>query len=681
MKQQDWNEYSINGNGHADPVFNSNEESLSQTIEGANEDWEWTDDKFASLVDFDDSPEIPLETIPESDLADSVLESNAIPQAELFDDPIEGKTQPKFSTSPFPKAAAVGLVMLVLFGGGGLFLQSVTSSASRKAPAIANSPSPQPTPTVPPTPDTEVGNLKTQVALGAQAAQIQDLDRTKSPKTPKTSVSKINKDANRSASTQESSTEPRSSTPPPSYPPRPIVQRSSTPPPSYSPRPVVQREYTPPPSRPAQSAQLARPSQPTQPTQSAQPARKAVEASSPSALPSQPKPTPDPMQQWVALSQIGSYGTNPAGEDTSQPADSRTKSIPTQTEEPFVTTPRAIPVMSSTAGAVVTPTNVPLPVAAASKMQIPRDGSLDDKETVFGSSELPQGVSLQPIGGDDTRMWGHEDAEMSGLRSPVLTTNSPHQPPLPNATGNQIASPPTAQINPTEEASLLSGVPVRYLQVGELASGELLTPVIWAGARASAGSASNSAASSAQEKFIVELHEPLTDPQGSVMLPQGTQIVAQIINVGESGLTQLEATQAIVDGQEYVLPPGAISIRGSDGQPLMADKWGKKGNVIASRDVTAFLFGSLSKVGEVLNQPDVQQSINSSSGGFSSSTTTSNRRPNLLGAILDGGFGPLTQQILQRNDKAIQEIMSRPDVWYVRAGTNIQVFVNRSFEM
>lgn len=678
MNQKDWNEYRINENGHADTVFNSNEESVSQIIEGADEDWEWTDEKLASLVDFDDSPEIPLETIPESDLADSVLESKAISQAELFDDPIEGKTQPKFSTSPFPKAAAVGLVMLVLFGGGGLFLQSVTSSASRKAPAIANSPSPQPTPTVPPTPDTEVGNLKTQVALGAQAAQIQDLDRAKSPKTPKTSVSKVNKDANPSPSTQESSTKPGSSTPPPSYLPRPVAQRSSTAPPSYSPRPVVQREYTPLPSRPVQPTQLARP---TQPTQSAQPARKAVEAPSPSALPSQPKPTPDPMQQWVALSQIGSYGTNPVGEDASQTADSRITSVPTQTEEPFVTTPRAIPVMSSTAGAVVTPTNVPLPVAAASKMHIPRDGSLDDKETVFGSSELPRGVSSQPADGDDTRMRGHGDAEMSGLRSPVLTANSPHQPLLPNATENQIASPPTDQINPAEESSVLSGVPLRSLQVGEMASGELLTPVIWAGARASAGSASNSAASSAQEKFIVQLNEPLTDPQGSVMLPQGTQIVARIINVGESGLTQLEATQAIVDGQEYVLPPGAISIRGSDGQPLMADKWGKKGNAIASRDVTAFLFGSLSKVGEVLNQPDVQQSINSSSGGFSSSTTTSNRRPNLLGAVLDGGFGPLTQQILQRNDKAIQEIMSRPDVWYVRAGTNIQVFVNRSFEM
>jgi hypothetical protein len=60
MNQQDWNEYRIKENGHADTVFNSNEELVSQTLEGADEDWEWTDDKLASLVDFDDSPEIPL---------------------------------------------------------------------------------------------------------------------------------------------------------------------------------------------------------------------------------------------------------------------------------------------------------------------------------------------------------------------------------------------------------------------------------------------------------------------------------------------------------------------------------------------------------------------------------------------------------------------------------------------
>ncbi len=66
---------------------------------------------------------------------------------------------------------------------------------------------------------------------------------------------------------------------------------------------------------------------------------------------------------------------------------------------------------------------------------------------------------------------------------------------------------------------------------------------------------------------------------------------------------------------------------------------------------------------------------------FSTSTTTRSSSPNLLGAVLEGGFSPLTKQILQRNDRDIEKMLQRQDVWYVRAGTNVQVFVNQSFEI
>ena len=49
--------------------------------------------------------------------------------------------------------------------------------------------------------------------------------------------------------------------------------------------------------------------------------------------------------------------------------------------------------------------------------------------------------------------------------------------------------------------------------------------------------------------------------------------------------------------------------------------------------------------------------------------------------MLEGGFEPLTQQILQRNQQALSEIQQREEVWYIRAGTNIQVFVNQSFQL
>ncbi|MEO1561008.1 MAG: conjugal transfer protein TrbI, partial [Cyanobacteria bacterium J06632_19] len=55
-------------------------------------------------------------------------------------------------------------------------------------------------------------------------------------------------------------------------------------------------------------------------------------------------------------------------------------------------------------------------------------------------------------------------------------------------------------------------------------------------------------------------------------------------------------------------------------------------------------------------------------------------RENIFGAVLEGGFEPLTQQILKRNQQALQELQKRGDVWYVKAGTEVQVFVNQSFQ-
>jgi hypothetical protein len=150
----------------------------------------------------------------------------------------------------------------------------------------------------------------------------------------------------------------------------------------------------------------------------------------------------------------------------------------------------------------------------------------------------------------------------------------------------------------------------------------------------------------------------------------------------ESGLTQLKAIALVVNGKEYPLPPGAIRIRGEDGNPLIAQTWGDKGAEIAEADAIAFLFGSLAKVGETLNQPEeVSQSSSGSAGGYSNSSTTRRGRPNLLGAVLEGGFGPLTQTILQRNEQAVKDIVSRPNVWYIRAAAQVQVFVNESLAL
>jgi Bacterial conjugation TrbI-like protein len=231
-----------------------------------------------------------------------------------------------------------------------------------------------------------------------------------------------------------------------------------------------------------------------------------------------------------------------------------------------------------------------------------------------------------------------------------------------------------------EEALIIGNQEIQQLTVGLSSSGKLVTPLIWANNRVNnVDRESNSKQQS--DKFIIQLSQSLTTKEGLIILPKGSQIIVQVKDIQKSGFIELEATQAVIDGKEYVLPEGAIAIRGKSGQPLIASKWGDKGGEIASRDAETFAVGSFAKVGKVLNQPKEEQtSTNSSFGGTSSFSSIKRNRSNILGAVLEGGFEPLTQQILQRNQQALQEIQRREDVWYVKAGTEVQVFVNQTFQ-
>ncbi len=232
----------------------------------------------------------------------------------------------------------------------------------------------------------------------------------------------------------------------------------------------------------------------------------------------------------------------------------------------------------------------------------------------------------------------------------------------------------------TEEAAVINGEPIQKLQVGASASGKLVTPLIWAKPQSN-NTSKKSSTTTESDKFIIQLIEPLSTDNGLIALPKGSQIVAQVTDIQKSGLVQLEATQVLIDGKEYLIPPRAISIRGNSGQPLIASKWSDKGGEIASRDAETFVVGSLAKVGKVLNQPKSEQiSTQSGLGGTNTFSSISRGSDNILGAVLEGGFEPLTQQIFQRNQQALSEIQQREEVWYIRAGTDIQVFVNQSFQ-
>ncbi|BAY23852.1 hypothetical protein NIES2100_36450 [Calothrix sp. NIES-2100] len=334
------------------------------------------------------------------------------------------------------------------------------------------------------------------------------------------------------------------------------------------------------------------------------------------------------------------------------------------------------------------------PIQESSRYDLPRVASVPRFQATINAASPNTKESVDPIEEWEkiSRLGSYGHTQIASITNEpangkTLDTITNEQPnssiKIPRTTLVSIASTQSIEPEPlyTEEAAVINGEPIQQLQVGASASGKLVTPLIWS-KHSTNNSSNKSQTTTSGEKFVIQLIEPLTKEDCLITLPKGSQIVAQVTDIQKSGLVQLEATQVLIDGKEYLLPPGAISIRGNSGQPLIASKWSDKGGEIASRDAETFIVGSLAKVGKVLNQPKSQQiSTSSWLGGTNTFSSISGGSENILGAVLEGGFEPLTQQILQRNQQALAEIQQREEVWYIRAGTDIQVFVNQSFQL
>jgi hypothetical protein len=132
---------------------------------------------------------------------------------------------------------------------------------------------------------------------------------------------------------------------------------------------------------------------------------------------------------------------------------------------------------------------------------------------------------------------------------------------------------------------------------------------------------------------------------------------------------------------EYPIPKGAISIRGKGGQPLIAENYNNHRGEIAKRDRTLFITGALSRVGEILNEPKSSSSVVTNGGTSQTSSTVTSSDPDILGAILEGGFEPLTEQIAARNEQRLEALLSIETIWYIPATTQIQIFINQSFSL
>ncbi|MFN9760250.1 MAG: TrbI/VirB10 family protein [Pseudanabaena sp.] len=255
--------------------------------------------------------------------------------------------------------------------------------------------------------------------------------------------------------------------------------------------------------------------------------------------------------------------------------------------------------------------------------------------------------------------------------SPVATNKENN----PNSASPPIEKPPLNSLTnylAQAEKSLPSASPTNTLLVGTTAKAALKTAVVFS----TDGSRIMGSAPGLVPKFIVTLQEPITTADGKPVIPADAVLIVTARPLdAKSGLAELDVVGIAIAGRELIPPANAITLRGAEGSPLVADKYFDRGSEISSMDAATFITSALAEVGKLTNSPTTTSSISSIGG---SATVSTAPPPNYLGAAISGGFGILSETLNRRNQQVLEEIKTRPNVFFIPAGKELQVFVNQT---
>ncbi len=197
---------------------------------------------------------------------------------------------------------------------------------------------------------------------------------------------------------------------------------------------------------------------------------------------------------------------------------------------------------------------------------------------------------------------------------------------------------------------------------------------------------------SGKDVFVVRLKEPLKSVDGAIALPAKTEFLAQVRSISEQGFLQLDVVKVILPTNnnnftEKSLPPNAITIRATQGKPLIASQYSNQGGSVAGiADVGVFALNGVGKAAEIFNRPDTRiQCVPNTTVSSGTSVTNNNcfqttdTRRNILAGVLEGGATNIAQQISQRNQQNISKRQAqRTNVWFMPAGKEIEIYVNQT---
>jgi len=241
----------------------------------------------------------------------------------------------------------------------------------------------------------------------------------------------------------------------------------------------------------------------------------------------------------------------------------------------------------------------------------------------------------------------------------ATTSNSRVEQPL-NSLTNYLARSQTAN---------QSRVAGNTISVGTTAKASIKTPVVFA-------PTGNLTSGNGVPKFIVTLDEPILTVDRREAIPAGSLLIVTVRPLdAKSGLSELDVVSISMNGREFTPPSNTFTIRGASGSPLVADNYFDYGSQIAGMDLSTVLITAAAEVGKLTNNPINTSSISTVSGF---STSTASPPPDYVGAAVSGGLGYLSKALIARNLDSTKEFANRPNVFYMAAGKEVQVFINQS---
>ena len=667
------------------------------------------------------STQTSIEAVSERSIIDQHLaieDEKESKDSELFDEddddddesePTKAITKHNFASSPWSMMSAVGGAFFVVFGGGYLFLNSVFNGGSA---SVAEEKEIKVEENAKATEEND-GDVYAKLALKQQQDELAKLNSFQEMDDEEVTeeIEKAKKEGKDKTDTKQNiAAKPK---PRPRPAPRRVVKSTPRRP---APRPAPRRRATPVAQRrtsPAPKRSSIPKAQPT-PIKRATPPSSGVSKVAKN-ISREPQVAKDPLAELNRLRNIGSFGKINYAQ-ASNKNNSQTKETLVANRSPIYETPRERRLRrrkmqienvantqstnTSTDSSVRTirannavkrikpkwepvfeteevkftpnvPENQPSPIALYSSPNIPIATNYPP-QSIKEKPDFIEKIKQAKIHQNNNNYYASQTSYLAQNNSSNLVEAikraKPQEKQIEDSHSFQTAS--NQQYLAQEERFFEVSKP-KYLMVGEYANGRLLTPI---------SQRQTEEQLNDNKRFVAKLTQDIRDNTGAIAIPRGTLLAVRIISVDGASAASVEVTAIIKNETEYPLPPGTISVYGKNGTPLIAKQFKDKGGEIARYDTTVAVMGGLAKVGEIINQPEDEETIEDPFTGRIRNTRRNSRR-SIGGAVLEGAFGELTDVVKKRAETSTQEIISRPNTWFIPAKTKLTFIVNHSIQL